>query len=380
MFSKQDLQSLLENRSAGPRVSIYMPTVQAGSQTLQNPIRFKNLLRQAEDLLRERGIKAREIKRLLERAGSMTDDQAFWQHQDVALAVFIAQDAYYAYRLPIQVEELALVQDRFYIRPLLQALSENEQFYVLTLSQNRVRLFECNRYNAHEVELEGLPRSLADALGNDLTKQHLKYHTASKKGSAPWNTPNIHDAANKDDVKADVRKFFGRLNEGINDFIQNNAPLVLAGVDYLLPIYREETNYSPIVGGIEGNFDQAKAQDLHTEAWKIVEPFFAKSRLDALAQYESLTGTGRAVNALEEIVTAAVEGRVDTLLVARTQQKWGKLNAAERWVSVHDEPVAGDEELLDLAAAYTYQRGGRVFIVESEQVPDRSCAAAVLRY
>ncbi|HEX2242461.1 MAG TPA: hypothetical protein VHK27_04245, partial [Gammaproteobacteria bacterium] len=157
MFSKQDLQSLLENRSAGPRVSIYMPTVQAGSQTLQNPIRFKNLLRQAEDLLRERGIKAREIKRLLERAGSMTDDQAFWQHQDVALAVFIAQDAYYAYRLPIQAEELALVQDRFYIRPLLQALSENERFYVLALSQNRVQLFECNRYNAHEVELEGLP-------------------------------------------------------------------------------------------------------------------------------------------------------------------------------------------------------------------------------
>jgi hypothetical protein len=41
---------------------------------------------------------------------------------------------------------------------------------------------------------------------------------------------------------------------------------------------------------------------------------------------------------------------------------------------------AGDEPLLDLAAAQTYLKGGVVYIMEPGKVPGDSYAAAVLRY
>jgi hypothetical protein len=42
--------------------------------------------------------------------------------------------------------------------------------------------------------------------------------------------------------------------------------------------------------------------------------------------------------------------------------------------------MAGDEDLLDLAAMYTLLRRGTVYAVAPEQMPDRTPAAAILRY
>lgn len=45
-ITKEILQHLLSDEIKGPHVSIYIPTVQAGQQTQQDPIRFKNTVRE----------------------------------------------------------------------------------------------------------------------------------------------------------------------------------------------------------------------------------------------------------------------------------------------------------------------------------------------
>jgi hypothetical protein len=49
-------------------------------------------------------------------------------------------------------------------------------------------------------------------------------------------------------------------------------------------------------------------------------------------------------------------------------------------VEIHQEPRAGDEDLLDLAAVQTLFNSGVVFVVPSEKVPDQELLAAVFRY
>jgi hypothetical protein len=74
---------------------------------------------------------------------------------------------------------------------------------------------------------------------------------------------------------------------------------------------------------------------------------------------------------------AAYEGRIDTLFVPIGVQQWGTFHEESRTVELHQEAVAGSEDLLDVAAMYTLMRRGTVYAVAPEQVPEHTLAAAI---
>jgi hypothetical protein len=59
-----------------------------GHETKQDPIRFKNLLGQAEDLLTTRGDRPPDVGQRLKSLRRLIDDASFWAHQREGLAAF----------------------------------------------------------------------------------------------------------------------------------------------------------------------------------------------------------------------------------------------------------------------------------------------------
>jgi len=117
LLTRDDLSNLMEPRE-GWCVSIYQPTHRAGSEIQQDPIRFKNLLTEAEERLESTGMRSADARRMLEPAGKLLSDSMFWQHQGDSLAVFIADGFLEWYHLPVQVDEMAVVNRRFHLKPL----------------------------------------------------------------------------------------------------------------------------------------------------------------------------------------------------------------------------------------------------------------------
>jgi hypothetical protein len=111
-----------------------------------------------------------------------------------------------------------------------------------------------------------------------------------------------------------------------------------------------------------------------------VQPLFQQAQEGAAAQYRQLVGTGRATCDIPAIVMAAYDGRIDTLFVPVGVQQWGMFDRESRSVQVHHEAEAGDEDLLDVAAMYTLLKRGTVHALTPNELPDRSLAAAILRY
>lgn len=374
--------ALLSAHRGGPHVSMFLPTVRAGQETQQNPIRFKNLLRDAEGRLRARGVDEDAARELLAPARELVDDYGFWQHQEDGLAVFLAEGFVRLYRLPLSFGELVVVEDRFHTKSLFPLFADDGRFYVLALSQNDVRLLEGSRHEVREVPLQDVPKSLADALGHDLTEVHLQLHTGGR--AQPGGGPIYHgQGAGEEDGKEEIRKFFSLLDRGLSDFLDGDggAPLVLAGVEYLLPIYRQRSSYPDILPeGVHGNPDGLSAAELHARAWGIVEERFRAVRRETAERYGDLTGTGRATPRLEEIVPAAVDGRVDTLFVARGVREWGRFDPGTRALERHPEQRPDSEDLLDRAAVETFVNSGTVYAVEPEEVPEGGPAAAIFRY
>lgn len=148
IFSRDELRPLIEVHTVGCiSVSIYMPTFRAGrADVQQNPVRLKNLLREAQERLEKIGLRRAEAHAYLGPAQSLLDDGTFWLDMSDGLVVFLSKDYFRYYRLPTEFTELVVVANRFHIKPLLPMLATDGRFYVLAISQNTVRLLQCTRW------------------------------------------------------------------------------------------------------------------------------------------------------------------------------------------------------------------------------------------
>ncbi|MEH2043590.1 baeRF6 domain-containing protein [Nostoc sp.] len=388
LISREEIKTLIEHPK-GNCVSIYMPTHPAGSEVRQDPIRFKNLVKEAETRLIDAGLEHKNAIALLEKSHEL-DTQEFWEHKgEQGLAIFISENIFRYYTLPIDFQELVVVTDRFHIKPLLPILNGNGRFYILALSQQDVRFFEGTRYTVNEVEVENLPKNLDEALQKDETAKEGQFRLATSKGGTAnaFSQPGTfhgQGSPDKDKHQEDIIQFFQIVDRALHEKLKlQKAPLVLAGVEYLLPLYRQANTYQHLMDeAITGNPEILSAQELHNQAWPIVEADFQKSQQDALEQFHELFSgdTGKASNKLEEVVSAAYYQRVDSLLVAVGQQQWGLFDPTSETVYLHPEKEAGDEDLLDFVAAHTLLNGGTVYAIPFEQIPYSTAVAAIYRY
>ncbi len=127
-------------------VSLYTPTHRHIPETEQDPIRFKNLLREAEERLIASGLSAREVRELLQPAQKLLEDASFWKFQSDGLALFLSANLFRTYCLPFGFTEMTVVTNRFHLKPLLQVLTGDGRFFILALSQKQVRLLEGTAY------------------------------------------------------------------------------------------------------------------------------------------------------------------------------------------------------------------------------------------
>ena len=398
VLDRKGLKSLVEVRK-GPHVSIFMPTHCKGPETKQDPIRLKNLLKEAEQQLVQLEVRPAEARDWLAPASTLLDDADFWQHQDNGLALFIAEGFFRYYRVPLSFEELVVVSSRFHLKPLLALFAEDGQYYILALSQDQVRLLECTQYRVTEVPLTdtSVPTNIREALRYDDPEKQLQFRSG-EAGSAPTGSSRevargqmtdfrqggvvFHGQESANRVKDDLRRYFLQVDSGVRELIgKEGLPLLLAGVDYVLPIYAEVSKYSNLMEqGITGNPDQLKAEELQERAWPIIKPHFRESQETAAAKYREMLGKGLASHDIKEIIVAAGQGRVDSLFVAMGEEIWGTVSSETDNIQIHQEPQPGDEDLLDLAALQTLSNSGTVFVVPPDRVPDDKLLAAVFRY
>jgi hypothetical protein len=373
-----DLGSLI-GAGDGPCVSIYLPTHRAGREIRQDPRRLKNALRSARSVLEASGVRRRDARALLAPGDELIADAVFWQHQSDGLAVFLREGSMRTFRLPIRFGELVSVGRRFHVKPLLSYLGVDGHFFVLALSQNEVRLLEGSRDAVELLELPGVPQGLRHALEHEEAEPSLNLHVTSASGSTPAIFHGHGDGA--DDDKARILRYFREVDRGVGEVLEGErAPIVLAGVEYLFPIYAQANTYPEVVeGGIAGNPESLRPEELHARAWQLLEPRFRK-RLEADAdRCREMAGTGLGSTDLGEVLRAATEGRVETLFVAADLERWGRLD--DGGVPILDEgPRNGNEDLLDRAAIDALRTGARVHVVPGMEVPEGAPIAAVFRF
>jgi hypothetical protein len=383
---KGELHALMAQQKT-PCISIFLPAHGGGGELRRDVLRFRNQIREAENLLLLKNLRSSQVEDILKPIRTLVEDEQFWLHPADGIAVFRSPDVFHAWRLPYTFQEQVIVTTHFYLRPLLPLVLDNGRFYILALSQKEVRLLESTHDSIHEIDLpEAVPRSPAEAVKYDEQENELQYHSSASGdtiGKRGRHAAISHGrGVGMDDEKDTILRYFQQVDHGLRELLRDEkVPLVLAGVEFLLPIYRNANTYPHLLHeGIPGNPDRESAEVLLKRAWPVVAPYFKKSREEATASYNSYKGTARASNDISTIIPAAYYGRIESLFMAQDQEQWGTFNTMTSALHVHRRPRFGDDDLLNIAASQTLLHNGLVFAVEQVDMPDEGLVVAVFRY
>ena len=378
-FNRNIFQKLSETQS-DYAVSIYIPTQVGGDNRNQSMIKLKNHVQETEKQLEALGLKPREIEDFLQPINTMLEDSTLFRNLSESLAIFRSKSSFEYYTLPIEVEQFSVVAPTFYLLPLLPFFNKKDAFYIFTLSQKKNRLFEATQQEITEIDTgDDFPASFKDLLGKDMETQNVNIRSVGSRGRD--GETYLYGKGETDIEDKEWRLYLEDINRALTNVIGlDGEPLVIASVESTFGHFKEYSSYKNIYPEyLSGNFEEVSAQVLHERAKEILQPYFNEMKTDK--KEALIDGNIPQVSGLEETVIAADAGRISTLFVARGQHAWGIYKPEEAKVETHETKKEMDICLLDLAARKTFLKGGKVFLVEQENLPNKeSRLNAALRF
>lgn len=355
-------------------ISIFIPTHRMGKEVNEmiDQKNLKNQIKEVREELKNYQPDKKETDHLLKPVEALLDDNGFWKHQSDGLAIFRNHDEFMYFTIPVYFDPYVYVDDHFYLKPLLPYINDDDSFYLLALSLNGARLFEGFPNRIEELIVEDvLPGEPEEVLGYDFKEKNLQFRT----GQTGNNQTIYHGhGKGKEDEKTEILKYFRAINDGVMQILQgSNIPLLLAAVDYLVPIYREVNDYKYLEQEfISGNPEHEDPVVLHEKARKILKDYFNRKRREKLAAFEQALSNVKASYKEEEIVPAAINQQIDTLFIRNREEMWGVYDKNTNKIITRDEKKGQNSCLLNMAAVHTILNNGSAYLMDKDKMPEPS--------
>lgn len=375
--SPGDLRQWAEHE--GLCVSIYSPA-HRGPEYAQSRVHLKNRLIEADRALKARGVESAAARdEFLAPGRALVDDAAFWRRAGEGVALLLTAERARALRLPVQVEELTVVADRFHLTPLLQAVDAGTEFFVIAASRKQARWLRGTRRSMDELELPDAPQGMET--WDDETSDQLQLHSVGAPEGGTQAAVFHGQGSVERQQEERVLQYFRKLDEAVRKALAGrSAPLVFAGDIGLWPAYRQVQRYPDFVEAfVQGNPEPWTPPEFHARAWPIIEQKLTGDVAAARALVEEALGRGRGSTDPTEIVRNARTGRLQTLLLAAGRHLWGRWDGQES-VTPSEVRAPDCEDLVNLCAVLALRTSGQILTLEPSEMPGGAIVAAAYRY
>jgi release factor family 3 len=374
-----DYAAGLFNNPESPCVSLYQPTHRVHPDNEQDPIRFRNLVKELEQSLR-RDYSTRDVRPLLEPFHKLVEDRAFWNCTLNGLAVLGARGFFRTYRLQRAVPELAIVADSFHLKPLLRILQSADNYQLLGLSRQKISFFEGNRDGLDEVELDpAVPRAPHEAPRGEAKEFHVSQWTSSA------GVAGVHysEGDKSDIIENDATRFFRAVDHAILEHYSrpSRLPLLLAALPENQSLFRQLSRNPFLVSEpIDFYPDDLAGDALRNAAWQVIEPHYLERLAGLIEMFGAAEARELGSDDLRQIARSAVAARVATLLVEADRQIPGRIDAATGEIQFAELAKPDVDDMLDDIAELVLKHGGQVVVVPKERMPVQTGAAAIYRF
>lgn len=366
-------------RYGGPCASIYLPVHPNGQDRLGDSIALHHATGQARAQLLAMGCSQGLTEQILAPTRDLLDSE-LWRNRSQAIALLLNAETqlFLTLDLPLQLEVAG--DNRFHLRPLIPLLVDSDQFYLLTISENHVQLYAGNSTCLSEVTVPELPANKDAAIQQD-DVQREQCATSTIATGTGRRASHFHGQGGRpDSSKSELQEFVTRVVRAVENHLHDeHHPLVLATTDYLASNWKNATHYSntlyPAIGGCPDRHSRA---ELHSMAWPVVLQSLRKQHTARFEQLRRGKSNSLVMTSIEQILPAAIAGRVDALMLDASRPLYGDWDESTRTVETYADTGLGDCDLLDYAATETARHGGSIYPCEHTENTEQLCA--LLRY
>ncbi len=362
-----------------PRLaSIYLSTHRHSPESDQDRIRFKNLVSQVEKRLEMQGTK-RDHASLIESLNAVaTDlDRQVWRHTQDGLAVLASDDVAYVRKLGYPVDDVAVVSDRFFIKPLIRDFQYDCRCLLLAVSKDRFDVYTTDGCSLEKQEMpEGVGSTLQDVFDD------FDSHSSVTVGSYGGSDPHFYGRNSKNEiVEKETLKFFRHVNSVFVEHFsrENGDPVILVALPQHQTDFRTIATIPNLIEpGIEKAPASLQETDLQTAACSILRELKDASIEKMLGDYGLYQSRGRATSDPSEIAHALTRRTVAALFIEEGVTIPGSMDENTGAISREtSENWIGD--LADQFARLTFAGGGEVYSVTGDLMPTDTGVAAMLR-
>lgn len=341
-------------------ITIILNTSRTMPDSDKDKIVLKNQIKEVEERLESLTDK-RVAKTLLERIGSLVKSIDFRQNLD-SLTLFVNEDIAEFIRMPIKVQNRVIIGDTFATRDMVRALHSNMDYFILVLSQQKVRM------------IETLNDEFLDELGNPFPIENTTLHSTSRSDTAVGRRQTNF-----------VNEFFNRVDKQVNTIRKEEPlPVLICSTeenyhDYL-NIADEKETVLPIF--LNGNRLDDKAHAIAKDAWEIVQPYIREKNKDRKAELSKAIGSGKFLSELNDIWKAIQEVRVKTLFIEKGLFQPVIIDNNE--ITTVSEEQRGNknyiDDIYDEMIEQNMSFGGDAVFLPKGEINEFDGFAAILRY
>lgn len=354
-MNKIVLNRLMEEQGY-PCISVLMPAYRTAPEYHQNGILLKKLIRETEDRL-EREFSKKQVKTYIDKLKSLAEKVDISRTMD-GLALFVNNNLSEKIDLPFRIKERVVIDKTFATRDIIMSINRGIRYYTLILSIEKIRLLQCYRDQAVDIEQNGFPiysgLEFYEFHPSDLSKEKAKK----------------------------VKDFFRKASRALREFYNvEKQSLVILGVEKNLGFFREVAGFEEhVITTVEGSYVNVTAHDIGKKVWPLVREIMSEKRNEYIKEIENAVGQGKYVSGLTNLWRFANEGRIGLLVAEENYHQPCRLNE-DNTISIIDKPGKGTiDDGVDEAAEIVLQKGGRVVFVDDGLLKDYNKIAAVLRY
>lgn len=363
-------------------ISIYLPTHRTGTEVNEqvDAIAFKTVLQQVQRNTEH--LDNQVVARTLAPAFELLGNEVFWRNQKSPGVAFFLSDGYCKYvTLPEAPKQKQLINTSFLVAPLLPYYLTGERFYLLVISKKQSKLFRGDRHGLTYIPIPEMPNGIEDVVHLEEKDDDnlIRSGSSGGGGGAVYHGTGSSRPEDKDNIAMYLAEVDSTIRKEV--LRESNAPLILAGVGYLIPIFKKVTHYNHVWDkAIIGNYEYENDSTLFNAAIDLIREYFEAPKKKALADYGNKSATDLTSHILDDVIRAAYYKRIDTLFVDKQARLFGSFDENNDKLEVHASESAADDDLIDKTILKTLLSGGRVFMLDENEMPVRRMMAAIMRY
>jgi len=376
--SRETVDKLLTH-SGNPCVSIYFawPSRSSAANQTSDSITFKNILQQAQRTAKD--VDVNSLEQVLAPAYQWLRDDFGKSQEGRGVAMFLSDGYFKCVFLAEAPDNKVVVNTSFAVAPLLPGYFKHEQFYLLVISKKQSKLFRGDKAGLTFVSIPEMPNGIEDVVRLEEKDDDNLIRSGSGGGGAVYHGTG----SSRPDDKDNIAMYLAEVDSTIRTAVLRDAttPLVLAGVGYLVSIYKRVSHYNHIwETSITGSHEFENESVLFRSAMDALGDYFDQSKKKALTEYGNKVSSDLVSHILDDVVRAAYHKRIDTLFVDKRARLYGTFDDLNDELIVHAAERIDDDDLIDKTISKTLLAGGKVFMLDGNEMPVRRMMAAVMRY